>query len=91
MIIPAAQLNRVPAYLQGMLKRVQNYKPGVQRIENQLETVRGYQQQYLRFYEQDAYDYQKLDDLRWMIEEFRIACFAQTHENARAGIREKNR
>jgi len=75
--IPVPQLNRLPAYLQGMLKRVQNYKPGVQRIENQLETVQNYQQQYLSFYEQDAYDYERLNELRWMIEEFRIACFAQ--------------
>jgi len=75
--IPVSQLNRLPAYLQGMLKRLQNYKPGVQRIERQLETIQGYQQQYLNFYEQDVCDYEKLDELRWMLEEFRIACFAQ--------------
>ena len=75
--IPLTQLKRLPAYLQGMLKRIQNYKPAVQRIETALETIQGYQQQYLHFYEQDAYDYEKLDELRWIIEEFRIACFAQ--------------
>ena len=75
--IPPAQLNRVPAYLQGMLKRVQNYKLAKPRIENALETIQVYQQQYLGFYEQDACEHEKLDELRWMIEEFRIACFAQ--------------
>ena len=75
--IPLTQLNRMPAYLQGMLKRVQNFKPATPRIEGALETIQRYQQLYLGFYEQEAYDHKKLDELRWMIEEFRIACFAQ--------------
>ena len=60
-----------------MLKRLQNYKPASARIDSQLELVQQYQQKYLSFYESDNYDYKKLEELRWMIEEFRIACFAQ--------------
>ncbi len=75
--IETSQLARLPAYLQGILKRLSSDKSSTQRIENQLESIQGYQQQYLRFYEVSDYDYKKLDDLRWMIEEFRIACFAQ--------------
>ncbi len=71
------QLPRVPAYLQAMLKRLQNYKPASPRIDAQLETVQHYQQKYLLFYQSDNYDYKKIEALRWMIEEFRIACFAQ--------------
>ena len=71
------QLPRVPAYLQAMLKRLQNYKPASPRIDSQLETVQCYQQKYLLFYQSDNYDYKKIEALRWMIEELRIACFAQ--------------
>ncbi|MCP4188017.1 MAG: ATP-dependent RNA helicase HrpA [Gammaproteobacteria bacterium] len=75
--IPTLQLSRLPAYLQGILRRMQNFKPGSQRLNKQLETIQVYQQQYQQFYQQECYDYQKLDALRWMIEEFRIGCFAQ--------------
>ena len=33
--------------------------------------------QYLVLYQNDKSDYKKLDELRWSIEEYRIACFAQ--------------
>ncbi|MCP3688728.1 MAG: DUF3418 domain-containing protein, partial [Gammaproteobacteria bacterium] len=75
--IPTPQLSRLPAFLQGILKRMQNFKPGSQRIDRQLETIKTYQQQYQQFYQQEYCDYQELDALRWMIEEFRIGCFAQ--------------
>ena len=75
--IATTQLARLPAYLQGILKRLSSDKSPAQRTENQLESIQHYQQQYLKFYEVADYDYKKLDELRWMIEEFRIACFAQ--------------
>ncbi|MCP4490241.1 MAG: ATP-dependent RNA helicase HrpA [Gammaproteobacteria bacterium] len=75
--ITTTQLSRLPAFLQGILKRMQNFKPGSQRLDIQLETIQTYQQQYLQFYQQESSDYKKLDSLRWMIEEFRIGCFAQ--------------
>ncbi len=75
--IPTIQLSRLPAYLRGILKRIQNFKSGSQRLDSQLKTIRVYQQQYQQFYQQESCDYQQLDTLRWMIEEFRIGCFAQ--------------
>lgn len=75
--IEPSQLARLPAYLQGMLKRLHSDKSPTQRMENQLESIQCYRQQYLQFYELADYDFNKLDELRWMIEEFRIACFAQ--------------
>lgn len=75
--IESTQLTRLPAYLQGILKRLSSDKSSTQRMENQLESIQHYQQQYLKFYEAADFDYKKLDDLRWMIEEYRIACFAQ--------------
>ena len=70
-------LPRVSAYLQAMLKRLQNYKPASPRIDTLLETVKRYQPKYLLFYQSENYDYKKIEALRWMLEEFRIACFAQ--------------
>jgi len=75
--IGAAQLARLTAYLQGILKRLNSDKSPTPSMENQLESIQHYQQQYLQFYDADDCDYKKLDELRWMIEEFRIACFAQ--------------
>ncbi len=75
--IDNAQLFRMPTYLQGLVKRLQNFKPDSIRLASLLRTVSFYQQQYQRFYQSDVYNYRKLDQLRWMIEEFRIGCFAQ--------------
>ena len=75
--IDSLHLPRIPAYLQAILKRLQNFKAGTARLDNLLGIVQDYQQLYLDLYQCEAYDYKKINDLRWMIEEFRIACFAQ--------------
>ena len=72
-----SQLSRVPAYLQAMLKRLQNYKPGSSRLDFLLQTILSFQQTYNQLYADNRFDYALVNDLRWMIEEFRIACFAQ--------------
>ena len=72
-----SRLSRVPAYLQAMLKRLQNYKPASSRQDSLLQIILGYQQTYNELYADDSFDYARINDLRWMIEEFRIACFAQ--------------
>ncbi|NNE63790.1 MAG: DUF3418 domain-containing protein, partial [Gammaproteobacteria bacterium] len=71
-----SQLSRLPAYLQAMLKRIQNYKRST-RLESLLQIILSFQQTYNQLYADDRFDYAQVNDLRWMIEEFRIACFAQ--------------
>jgi len=70
-------LSRIPAYFQAIQKRLQNYKTGSTRIEANLNCVQHFWNQYLVLSDNEKSDYKKLRDLRWMIEEFRIACFAQ--------------
>ena len=70
-------LSRIPAYLQAVQKRLQNYKSDSTRIETSLGIVQSFWNQYLTLSDDEKNDYKKLDELRWMIEEFRIACFAQ--------------
>jgi len=72
-----SNLARMPAYLQAILKRLQNYKADSASIDSSLESVRAAWNQYRSLYQNDKSDYKKLDELRWSIEEFRIACFAQ--------------
>ncbi|MCP4431212.1 MAG: DUF3418 domain-containing protein, partial [Gammaproteobacteria bacterium] len=75
--IDYSQLLRLPAYLLAMLKRLQNFKAGSCRQDSLLNAVASYQKIYLRYYADETCDYKLVNELRWMIEEFRIACFAQ--------------
>lgn len=75
--IKAGQFFRLSAYLQAMQKRLKNEKPPSLLMDNQLENIQRYHQQYLQFYDVGDCDFKKIDELRWMIEEFRIACYAQ--------------
>jgi len=70
-------LSRIPAYLQAIQKRLQNYKSDTTRIDINLGKVQVFSDHYLSLSENYIKDYEKLNELRWMIEEFRIACFAQ--------------
>jgi ATP-dependent helicase HrpA len=70
-------LSRAPAYFQAMQKRLQNYKSASGRINTNLDTVRKFWNQYLALSDNEKNNADKLNELRWMIEEFRIACFAQ--------------
>ena len=72
-----SQLSRLPTYLQGMQKRLQNFKPGSSRQDSLMASIVSYQRHYQKLYADEGFDYKLLDELRWMIEEFRIACFAQ--------------
>ena len=70
-------LSRTPAYFQAIQKRLQNYKLGSSRIDTNLNTVQLLWNQYLALSDNETNDAKKLNEIRWMIEEFRIACFAQ--------------
>jgi len=75
--IAITNLARVPIYFQAIQKRLQNYKADSARIETNLGLVQHFWNRYLAFGDNEKKDYKKMNDLRWMIEEFRIACFAQ--------------
>ncbi len=74
-------LSRLPAYFQAIQKRIANFKPGSTRIEEGHLLVRKFWEQYLQLSESETLlkqaDTKKLEQFRWMIEEFRMACFAQ--------------
>ena len=70
-------LSRVPTYFQAIQKRLQNYKADSTRIDTNMSSVQHFWDQYLALSDNEINNYKKLNDLRWMIEEFRIACFAQ--------------
>lgn len=76
-----SNLARLPAYFQAIQKRIANFKPGSTRIEEGHLLVRKFWAQYLQLSENESLlkqvDTTKLDQLRWMIEEFRMASFAQ--------------
>jgi len=74
---PRSSLSRMPAYFQAIQKRLQNYKANSPSIEANLESVRSAWNEYLSLYQNEESDYKKLEQLRWLIEEYRIACFAQ--------------
>ncbi|MFT5656848.1 MAG: ATP-dependent helicase HrpA [Gammaproteobacteria bacterium] len=75
--VTMSNLSRMPAYFQAIQKRIDNYKSGSNRIEQSHVLVRKFWTKYLKLAANDQSNADKLNQLRWMIEEFRIACFAQ--------------
>jgi len=74
--IAPAQLSRLPAYLQALLKRIDKAAEHSGQADRTLPLIRELWQRYLEL-EQQTEATEKLAELRWMIEEFRISCFAQ--------------
>ena len=75
--VPWPRLLRMPAYFQAIQKRLQNFKSGSRHIEEGLQVVLGVWDQYSLLYDKGDSNHRLLDELRWLIEEYRIACFAQ--------------
>jgi ATP-dependent helicase HrpA len=75
--ISMPNLSRMSVYFQAIQKRITNYKSGSTQIDNLHTLVRKFWDKYLELSERDKIDTVKLEQFRWMIEEFRIACFAQ--------------
>ncbi len=75
--ISMSNLSRMSAYFQAIQKRITNFKSGSTQIDNLHTLVRKFWEKYLELSERDKIDTAKLEQLRWMIEEYRIACFAQ--------------
>ena len=79
--VSISNLSRLPAYFQAIQKRITNFKMGSARIEEGHLLIRKFWNQYLHLSESESPlnqdDITKIDQLRWMIEEFIMASFAQ--------------
>jgi ATP-dependent helicase HrpA len=75
--IAPAQLARVPVYLQALQKRLAKMAMDSTPADRQLPLIRELWQIYLELSGRHEDRSVQLEQLRWMIEEFRISCFAQ--------------
>ena len=75
--IGISNLARVPAYFQAMQKRLNNFKADSTRLDASLNQIRIFWSDYLTLAEDPQNKVSDITELRWMIEEFRIASFAQ--------------
>jgi ATP-dependent helicase HrpA len=80
--IPPPQLLRLPVYFQAMLKRIDKTEQDSKQVDRALPLIRDLWQAYLLL-EQHAEGTDQLQQLRWMIEEFRISSFAQPMKTRR--------
>ncbi|MBT8127676.1 MAG: ATP-dependent RNA helicase HrpA [Gammaproteobacteria bacterium] len=74
--IAPQQLSRLPVYLQAMVKRIDKTELDSRQADRVLPLIRDLWQEYLAL-ENHGDATEQLDALHWMIEEFRINCFAQ--------------
>ena len=74
---PANWLLRLPVYFQALQKRLHKLQQGSTQADRMLPLLRSLWQDYLALEQKADIDSEKLLQIRWMIEEFRISCFAQ--------------
>ncbi len=74
---PSQQLLRLPVYFQALNKRLDKMKLDTLPSDKALPIVRRLWEEYLVLQEREGADIEKVSQLRWMIEEFRIISFAQ--------------
>jgi ATP-dependent helicase HrpA len=74
---PAEYLLRLPIYFQALQKRIDKTQREPTQADRALPLVRELWDQYLEMAFDGGYDPDQVEQLRWMIEEFRISCFAQ--------------
>ncbi|NNL06374.1 MAG: DUF3418 domain-containing protein, partial [Gammaproteobacteria bacterium] len=75
--IPPDHLVRLPVYLQAILKRLDKTELDPKQANRALPLIVELWQQYLELEDGERGTNEQLQQLRWMIEEFRISCFAQ--------------
>ena len=75
--IPPHYLIRLPVYLQALLKRLDKTRQDSKQADRALPLIRALWREYLELEQAAAAAGDSLQQLRWMIEEFRISCFAQ--------------
>ncbi len=73
----APYLNRLPIYFQALLKRLEKMAQDSTLADRNLPIITSLWEEYLALQENETSSVQKLNQCRWMIEEFRINCFAQ--------------
>ncbi len=74
---PGAWLARLPAYFQALQKRIDKSERDLAPADRVLPLIRELWQSYLEIEASAPRDAEKLEQLRWMLEEFRVGCFAQ--------------
>ena len=74
---PAQNLTRLPVYFQALLKRLDKMQLDSTQADRALPLIRDLWDGYLSLLEKHSIDGKKLNQLRWLIEEFRITSFAQ--------------
>jgi len=74
---PVSHLNRMPVYFQALLKRLEKLQQDSTMADRNLPVISHLWSDYLSLADNENSDTQKLQQCRWMIEEFRITCFAQ--------------
>ena len=74
---PTPYLTRMPIYFQALLKRLEKLQQDSTMADRNLPVINSLWHDYLNLVENDNADTDKLEQCRWMIEEFRINCFAQ--------------
>ena len=74
---PGAWLARLPAYFQALQKRIDKSERDLAPADRMLPLIRELWQSYLEIEASAPRDAGKLEQLRWMLEEFRVGCFAQ--------------
>ncbi len=72
-----SQLKRYPVYFQALLKRIEKTQQDSTLADRSLPIIEDLWGQYIDMSQQPQMDSETLEKLRWMIEEFRISCFAQ--------------
>jgi ATP-dependent helicase HrpA len=75
--VPDSQLKRYPVYFQAIIKRLEKLQRDATQADRALPVIVDLWEQYIELTQQQRVDTELLDRLRWMIEEFRISCFAQ--------------
>jgi ATP-dependent helicase HrpA len=75
--IDPEHLQRVPVYLQALGKRLDKMEQDTGQADRALPVVRGLWQEYLQHVERDDVEQDSLNEIRWLIEEYRINSFAQ--------------
>lgn len=74
---PAPYLSRFPVYFQALLKRIDKIEREPLPANRMLPLIRELWEGYVEMENSQSGKLEQIEQLRWMIEEFRINCFAQ--------------
>jgi ATP-dependent helicase HrpA len=77
-----SRLQHFPRYLKAMRLRAERLRQDATRDQARMLTVRGYWREYLQRRASGDADPERLEELRWLIEELRVSLFAQELKTA---------